>query len=1040
MMRYLSHSAIALSTLLIFPAAARSEVFRSKFNTDTAYLVVEILDDDLVHVETSAIGEGPSTGQPLYTSPMVFKADYPGPSSVAQMGNTLETAELRLEVNPATLCLTVDDKTQQNTTLTTICPVELGRALKGLDIAPDSMEHVYGLGQEFKTQEQESEQIFTADGDWTRLGVRQGLGWGNGFQDFQNAKVGNVQIPVYYAVGPNNLNYALFLDNVYQQTWDFTGTPWTARMFGDQLRFYIMTGPDLPDLRADYLELTGLPPVPPRKSFGLWVSEFGYDNWGQIDTLLSGLRDNHFPVDGFVLDLNWFGGVDLNNPERSNMGRLDWDENQDALAQDNSYFFPDPASRIQAYANDHIRLTAIEESYLATPTDTITNMPVELSVYERTNGICDHDNQTIPVTDIGFYENPDDPAKSYHAFWGIGRMIDWSDPAAGEWFHSQLRFPNLVKLGIHSHWTDLGEPEDFDPSACYEGIEMTSTGLKNEHGDLHNLHNLLWNRSIWNGYVANQGQTDALGITNPRPFIVTRSGTAGTQRYGAAMWSGDIASNLQSLATHFNAQMHMSFSGIDYYGADIGGFWRELLPHNNKDGAYRGYETEMYTQWFANAAWLDVPVRPHTNNEFVTVTPPYNTAPHLVGQVESNLANLRQRYELIPYYYSLAYRAHLRGEPVIPPPVFYYQNDPNLREMGHEKMIGRDILVGVVARHGEYERNLYLPAGTWINYHTNEWITSAGEVVENVPVYRDGILRLPAFVRAGAILPLMPVDDQTKDAFGHRSVEATLRNELLLRVYADPMSSRFTLYEDDGLTLNYDDNGRPLYHYRTTEIQQQQVGNTATVTIAPALDVNDNGPFPGAVNRRSIMVELIANGAAATGVRLNGSPLTQYESEAAFEAAISGWYNAGDHRIVAKSAAMDVYNAQKTFTFDLEPIAPTTSVNFVCDRGFTEPGQSIYVVGNLPALGAWNPAQAIRLNPSIYYEYIYNPPTGNNDPDPSAPVWTGVIDNLPPTTTFEWKCIRRPEDGSDPVEWQPGENTRHTTTASGYAGRSYGSF
>ena len=521
-MHYQFCAALTLTGLILFPAVGKAEVFRIKFNTDSAYLVIEILDDDLVHVETSAIGEGPAEEQPLYRSPMVWKADYPGPSTVAQTGNTLETSDLRLVVDPFTLCLTVDDKAQPTTSLTTICPIDLQQDRKGLNIAPGAIEHVYGLGQEFK-------ELGSADGDWTRLGIRQGLGFGNGFQSFQNAAVGNVQIPVYYAVCSNNLNYALFLDNVYQQTWNFTETPWTVRMFGDQLRFYVMTGPNLPDLRADYLELTGLPPVPPRKSFGLWVSEFGYDNWAQIDTLLNGLRDDHFPVDGFVLDLNWFGGVDPDNPERSNMGRLDWDENQDQLAQDNSYFFANPSGRIQTYANDHIRLTAIEESYLANTVDTFTAMPGDLTVYERTNGICDDDIQTNPVIDIGLFENGE------NAFWGIGRMIDWSDPNAGTWLHSNRRFPNLVQLGIHSHWTDLGEPETLDANACYEGVEITSTGLKNEHADLHNLYNLLWNRSIWQGYVANQGQIDALGITNPRPFIVTRSGSAGTQRYGAAM-------------------------------------------------------------------------------------------------------------------------------------------------------------------------------------------------------------------------------------------------------------------------------------------------------------------------------------------------------------------------------------------------------------------------------------------------------------------------------------------------------------------------
>ena len=74
---------------------------------------------------------------------------------------------------------------------------------------------------------------------------------GNGFQGFQDAAVGNVQIPVIYAVGPGRLNYALMLDNVYKQSWDFAAFWWQARMFGDQIRFYVMTGPDLPDLRAD---------------------------------------------------------------------------------------------------------------------------------------------------------------------------------------------------------------------------------------------------------------------------------------------------------------------------------------------------------------------------------------------------------------------------------------------------------------------------------------------------------------------------------------------------------------------------------------------------------------------------------------------------------------------------------------------------------------------------------------------------------------------------------------------------------------------
>ncbi|HEX6016064.1 MAG TPA: TIM-barrel domain-containing protein [Geminicoccaceae bacterium] len=1023
-MASLPQAAAAASILLpLAGTVVLAAVERAEFVGPAGYLVVEVLDEDLLHVELSAVGDGPPLDRPLYTSPLVLKTDYAGAAAPAVSGNVVETAAIRAVVDEASLCLRVEDRTRGDAHLTTICPAELGRASKGLDIDPGPMRHVYGLGQEFK-------RLGSADGDWTAHGVREGVGdLGNGFQGFQRAAVGNVQIPVLYAVGDGGLNYALFVDNVYKQRWDFTASPWRARMFGDQLRFYVMTGPNLPDLRKDYMELSGRPPVPPRKAFGLWVSEFGYDNWGQIEDLRDGLRAGGFPLDGFVLDLNWFGGIVLDQPAQSEMGRLDWDRDQEPRLADNPYSFPDPADRIRRYAEDGIGLVAIEESYLADTTAAFRDMPAKLSAYRRTDGRCAHGSQGQPVTGVA-------------GFWGVGRLVDWSDPAAGAWIHAERRWPNLADLGVTAHWTDLGEPETFDPAACYDGVETTAAGRKNEHPDVHNLYNLLWNRSIWDGYFSRRGQANRLGEADPRPLVVTRSGAAGTQRFGAAMWSGDIASNLESLATHLNAQMHMSMSGIDYYGSDIGGFRREVMPHNDKAGSYRGYEGELYTQWLANGAWFDLPVRPHTDNEFVRVDPPYRTAPHLVGDRASNLANLRQRYELIPYYYSLAYRAHLFGEPIVPPLVLYHQGDPAVRRMGHKKLIGRDLLVAVVARHGEHERDVYLPAGRWANYHSDEWVTSTGQWVEDVPVYRAGILRLPAFARAGAIIPQMHVDGATRDAFGRRQNGSPPRDELIVKVYADATPSSFTLHEDDGRTLGYTDDGRPRDRYRTTEISQRRDGSdSATVTIGAAVDKGAE-PVPGVVGARSNVVRLVVDGAGAAAVRLNGRPLAEQPSDAALAAAGSGWRNAGPNLIVARSEPMDVRDA-KMFDFDLLPAAPSTSVNFVCDRGFTTPGTSVYVVGSIPALGgpSWDTSRAVRLAPSVYYDYIKQPPPGgHHGPGPSAPVWTDVIAGLPPDTSFEWKCIRRREDGGGAVEWQPGANNRFRTGASGFAGRAYGTF
>lgn len=1049
---------------------ASAEVFRTKVNISSQYLVIEILDDDLAHFEISSRGQGPLIDQPLYSSPMVLKTDYAGPSSapvVSSDGNIFETRAMKLQVvtHNHQICVELIDKAKANVRLTTVCPVNLNQGLKGIDIEPGQIRNIYGLGQNLSQVA-----VGTADGDRiSQRRVRTGSykndqPLGNGFEGIEGGgMVGNVQIPVYYAVGPDNLNYALFMDNVYWQSWDFSKYWWQARMYGDQLRFYFMTGKDLPDLRADFMELTGTPPVPPRKAFGLWVSEFGYDNWDEIDALKNSLRNDKFPLDGFVLDLNWFGGIATGDASKSNMGRLNWDENQDVLDQQNCllgdkqkcgksitypYFFPNPGDKIKAYAQDGIRLTAIEESYLANTVNSYTAMPADLTAYGRTHGKCNPNNQVLNGNVTGF--------------WGQGRMIDWSDPKAGQWIHDNLRFPNLVKKGVNAHWTDLGEPETFDAGACYEGVETTVDGLKNAHSDIHNLHNLLWNKSIWDGYVSKKGSKDDLGVTNPRPFIVTRSGAAGTQRYGAAMWSGDIGSKLSLLTSHGNAQMQMSFSGIDYYGADTGGFRREVMPGNNGDsihensGFYSGYENELFTQWFANASWFDVPVRPHTDNEFNSSADNpscannignrqpacYETAPNRLGKKDSNLANIRQRYELLPYYYSLAYRAYLKGEPLMPPPLFYYQNDPNLRLVGNEKLIGRDILVGMVASHGEYQRNVYLPEGKWVDYYSGEWVDSKGQTVNNVPTYRNGIFRLPAFVKAGAILPQMFVDENTKDAFGHR-MDGSEHNELIVNVYADETLSSFTLYEDDGSTLNYTDKGRPLYEYRTTTISQNQSGNTVNVTIDAAVNLKGTEtagvPYLGAVTNRANIVKLVVQDANANTVALNGNPLPKRLSNIDFDGASSGWYDTGENLVLAKSDKMNI-GTTKTFSFSLKAIhTPTTSVNFVCDGGYTVSGQSIYVVGSIPELGNWDPAKAIKLDPNIYYGYInrYN----KSLPGPTQPIWTGVINHLPANTAIEWKCIHREEGDSfnwNTITWEPDPNNELTTTASGYSGQSYG--
>lgn len=931
------------------PASADPTPQRVQFTAGGNYLVVEFLDDDLVHFETGA-GSGPGTAAPLATSEQVAMTGYPGPSTFSQSGTTMATADLEVTVNAATLCASVYDTTRNpDLLLHTECPRNLGQAWKGLSFTKSSMQNAYGLGEQFLTGG-------SADGDLDGRQRTPGGSYGNAMvYDADNGPVGNAQIPVLFAVGPSNANYGLFLDGVYAQQWNLTGDPWTVDTYGDQLRWYVMSGPDLPDLRADYLELTGRPPVPPRKAFGLWSSEYGYDDWAEIDGVLASLRSDGFPVDGFMLDITWFGGVTAGS-DSTRMGTLSWD----------TASFPNPTAAIADYATDEgVGLMTIEESYVGKGLGEHADLAGRGYLVRAGCATC------APVYLTG------------NDWWGRGGMIDWTQPAAGAYWHATKRQP-LVDQGIVGHWLDLGEPEMYDGGDWTVGV----VAGKHAHADYHNLYNLLWAKSVADGYASESAAQ--------RPFMLARSGAAGIQRYGVAMWSGDIGSKLTALAGQQNAQMHMSMSGIDYYGSDIGGFRREMLDSDLD---------ELYTQWFANSAWFDVPVRPHTEN----LCDCHETAPNAIGDVASNLANLRQRYELTPYYYSLAHQAYETGDPLVPPLVYHYQNDPNVREMGSEKLIGRDLLVGVVAGAGERQRNMYLPAGTWYDYHTNQQYVSAGQWYSDIPAWVNGRFRLPAFARAGAIVPKMFVDDKTMNALGRRT-DGSTRNELVARVYPDATASSFTLSEDDGSTVAYQGGA-----VRTTAIGQQLSGSTATVTVAPS-----SGSYAGAPSARANVIELVTT-TQASAVTLNGTPLTQLATKAAFDAAGSGWYNAGGNLVVAKSASLAVSGA-KTFQFTLGQ-APV-SMSFTCTNGTTVPGQSVYVVGSVGRLGEWSATSAVKLDPTSY------------------PTWTGTISGLPPNTTVEWKCIKRQEAGypSAVDAWQPGANSVFTTPATGYGGSTSGAF
>jgi alpha-glucosidase (family GH31 glycosyl hydrolase) len=822
-------------------------------NTTGKTLSFEVLTDQLFHFE---IARTPTS--PILTTPLVQKKSYSGATfahPLTSQGLGFQTAAAQVEVDAETLCMKVFDL-KRKVMLTQACPGATPDAENRLTLSREQMQNVYGLGAQFRN-------LGTVNGDWAGTTRTPGGNYGNSMVAFGGGGVGNVQIPVLYAIGAGHLNYALYLDDVYALSWDFTSDVWSVthppvqsrrrsrtrvtEVSEKPFRGYFILGGDLPELRTQYMDLMGHPLVPPKKAFGLWVSEFGYKNWSEIDDKLKTLRKNRFPIDGFVLDLYWYGGYD--STENSAMGLYDWDTAN----------FPHPKEKIASYdKNSGIGLMCIEESY-------ISEAAKNFSLMENQGFLARN------VSETGT------PMVINNAWWGTGGMIDWSSDAAGAFWHDHMRQP-LADMGMTFHWTDLGEPESFQATNWYHGID----GYGSTETDVHNLYNFKWHQSIFDGYQRNH--------ETKRHFILSRSGEAGIQRFGSALWSGDIGSNLRSLSSHLNAQMHMSLSGIDYYGADIGGFHRQALE---------GDLNELYTRWFAHATWFDVPVRPHTDDG----SKQNFTAPDRIGDKASNLYNIRQRYELAPYYYSLAHRAYLFGEPVVPPLVYYFQEDPNVRIVAEEKMVGPSLLVATSAKAGENDRGVYLPQGDWVNYHTNTWYHSTGQWFGDFPEMVDKHFVLPALARAGAIIPMALIDDQSMNILGKR-LDGSHRDEMTARVYSSRTFSAFTLYEDDGVSESYKQ-GRVAQ----TEITQLEQDHVAQVNFAPT-----QGTYDGAPENRSFRVEWISENKTVTNVRLDGRNLPECSSLDDLNSMREGWYNGGVRGVFAKSDLLGA-TARKEFTF-----------------------------------------------------------------------------------------------------------------------------
>lgn len=876
-----------------------------------------------------------------------YNGGYSGPedASFRKHADGIETSQVRVKVSDESRCVSVFDKVRNVELTDKLCAEELNKDNKFLRVSKKNMFNFYGVGN-----------LFTRDrnpnGDW------KGIKWdvsknadrpGNlRGPTFHNGDPSTSQFPVVYALGPGLQNYLLFFDNGGRMSMDFTEQErFSYETYGDELRFFVMTGPHVRQLRSDFLRLTGRPPLPPKGHFGHTTSKFGFKSWGEVEEEVSKLRSGGFPLDGVALDLQWFGGK-FGDPETFRMGVLQFGNE-----------FPDPQGKVREFYDKYgITFMPIEESYIDDRLDEHRAL-VDGGFRNSTpgfRGITGDDGCFLAREHLDF--NGQDggwkPARvdvnfkrtlsgGNTVWWGRGGMLDHTNPH-GRYFWHQLKRRWLTKMGITQHWGDLMEPEMFYEYAYYQGFpelyrewqvwengdRVTRKNIVQKHGDIHNFYGLLWAKGVEEGYANAENASFAKPMLRefyghdyedgPRHTTMTRASTVGGQRYGG-LWTGDTRGNFENFVGHLQTQLHAPFFGFDYYSGDVGGFF------HIKDGKDPGdhFDRVLYKQWMAVASLAEIPVRPHG----WALEEGISYGAHVRGHPDSNRANLWRRYELIPYLYSLAHRAHRFGEAIFPPLVFHFQEDLTVRENGTERMMGPSLLFRVVADWRGYNQKeadsapVYLPKGKWVDYESLEWFDSNGGITRPIAFFRKE--RVPAsapadtyyflnplFAREGAIIPKAYVDEKTMNALGKRWGEAP-REELAVRVFSSPNASDFTLYEDDGVSRGY-----LRGKVRETVIHQRHLGNRAEVTINAA----GGQSYVGAPGARKNVVELVVRNQRVTpdGVRVNSQAQRRCSADEKNDfdkAQHVCWYQASDQLVRVRTSDREV-SETKTFQFVFE--------------------------------------------------------------------------------------------------------------------------
>jgi alpha-glucosidase len=489
-------------------------------------------------------------------------------------------------------------------------------------------------------------------------------------------------LPFYITRRPDGACFGLFYDTLSDCVFDLgcerSNYHGLYRYFeaehGD-LDLYVIAGPALADVVARFTWLTGKPAATPGWALGYSGSTMAYtdapDAEAQMQGFLEKLAEHELPCGSFHLS----SGFTSIGPRRY---VFNWNREK----------FPDPARFAAAYEAAGVRLVA-------------NIKPVLLD---------DHPGFDEAAAQ-GLFLTGADGRPSLEQFWdGVGAYLDFTNPATVAWWKANVA-RQLLEVGIAATWNDNNEFEVTDPHATAQGF-----GRPFPAREMKPLQTLLMMRASREAQLAH--------APNEPPFLVSRAGSAGMQRY-VQTWTGDNATSWETLKYNIRMGLGLALSGISNIGHDVGGF------------AGPAPDRELLLRWIGFGVFMPR-FSIHSWNDDGSVTEPWSYP----EAMETVRALFRLRETLRPDIaqaladYRELYRPAVR-------PVFHdFPDDPGAWADTDDFLLGRDILVAPVVEPGAATRCVRLPAGcSWADDHSGA-VHAGGRTIEiDAPVERPPFFR-----------------------------------------------------------------------------------------------------------------------------------------------------------------------------------------------------------------------------------------------------------------------------------------------------------